>query len=99
MWSWPSSKRKVHAALDEVLKDADVLAHCLYHPGLEVVDKENLKREPGRPKGANLFPIGALSLVKNVAVLRFFCALKELEKSSTDVFQSPPEKRFVPFGL
>ncbi len=52
-----------------------------------------------RPTGANLFPVGALSLVKNVAVLRFFCALKELEKSSTDVFQSPPGKRFVPFGL
>lgn len=47
-----SSKRKVHAALDEVLKDADVLAHCLYHPGLEVVDKEkkrwdDLKKELG----------------------------------------------------
>ena len=62
-------------------------------------EREVLKREPGRPKGANLFPVGALSLVKNVAVLRFFCALKELEKSSTDVFQSPPEKRFAPSGL
>ena len=33
--------------------------------------------------------------MKNVAVLRFFGAPKELEKSSTDVFQSPSGKRFV----
>ena len=37
--------------------------------------------------------------MKNVAVLRFFCALEELEKSSTDVFQSPTGKRFTPSDL
>ena len=42
---------------------------------------------------------GRFRSVKNVAVLRFFSTPVEFEKSSTDVFQSPSEKRFAPSGL
>jgi HD superfamily phosphodiesterase len=35
-----SKKRAVHEPYDELLKDADVLDHCLYNPGFEVIDKE-----------------------------------------------------------
>lgn len=47
-----SSKKKKHGELDEVLKDADVFQHCIYHPGALAADKERerweaLKREFG----------------------------------------------------
>jgi len=36
-----SKKRKVHdGAYDELLKDADVLSHCLYDPDYGVIEKE-----------------------------------------------------------
>ena len=33
-------KRKTHKPYDEVLKDADVLSHCLYNTDYTVIDKE-----------------------------------------------------------
>jgi len=48
-----SKKRKIHdGAYDELLKDADVLSHCLYDPDYPVFEKEvirynNLLRELG----------------------------------------------------
>ena len=51
-----------------------------------------MKREPGRPKGANLFPVGALSLVKNVAVLRFFCAVSGWKNQVPTFFKARQEK-------
>ena len=36
-------KRKVHRPYDEVLKDADVLAHCLYNPDYPVIEKEEIR--------------------------------------------------------
>jgi len=39
-----SKKRKVHpGAYDELLKDADVLSHCLYDPDYPVIEKEALR--------------------------------------------------------
>lgn len=35
-----SSKATVHSAFDEVLKDADVLQHCLYNPLFPVMEHE-----------------------------------------------------------
>ena len=55
-------------------------------------EREVLKREPGRPKGANLFPVGALSLVKNVAVLRFFCAVSGWKNQVPTFFKARQEK-------
>lgn len=47
-----SSKQKVHSAFDEILKDADVMQHCLYNPLFKVMTHEEeryqkLKREFG----------------------------------------------------
>jgi len=39
-----SKKRKKHeGAYDELLKDADVLSHCLYDPDYPVIEKEVLR--------------------------------------------------------
>ena len=39
-----SKKRKIHdGAYDELLKDADVLSHCLYDPDYPVIEKEVLR--------------------------------------------------------
>jgi len=35
-----SKKRKIHEPYDELLKDADVLSHCLYNPDFHVEEKE-----------------------------------------------------------
>ena len=35
-----SKKRKIHGPYDELLKDADVLSHCLYNLDFPIVDKE-----------------------------------------------------------
>jgi putative nucleotidyltransferase with HDIG domain len=35
-----SKKRKVHEPFDELLKDADVLDHCMYNPDFSVLEKE-----------------------------------------------------------
>ena len=35
-----SKKRKIHEPYDELLKDADVLEHCLYNPDYPVIEKE-----------------------------------------------------------
>jgi len=35
-----SKKRKVHEPFAELLKDADVLDHCMYNPAFPVADKE-----------------------------------------------------------
>jgi HD superfamily phosphodiesterase len=43
--SWHSKKRLTHEPYDEVLKDADVLAHCLYNPDFPVADKEIARYE------------------------------------------------------
>ena len=59
-------------------------------------EREVLKREPGRPKGANLFPVGALSLVKNVAVLRFFCAVSGWKNQVPTFFKARQEKGSFP---
>jgi HD superfamily phosphodiesterase len=37
------AKLEVHAPFDELLKDADVLAHCLYNVGFHVMDKEKAR--------------------------------------------------------
>jgi uncharacterized protein len=37
------AKLEVHAPLDELLKDADVLSHYLYNPGLEAIAKEKAR--------------------------------------------------------
>lgn len=47
-----SSKQKVHSAFDEILKDADVMQHCLYNPLFKVMTHEEeryqkIKREFG----------------------------------------------------
>ena len=48
-----SKKRKIHdGAYDELLKDADVLSHCLYDPNYPIIEKEiqrynNLLKELG----------------------------------------------------
>lgn len=38
-----SDKENVHASLDEVLKDADVLQHCLYNPQITAQHKESVR--------------------------------------------------------
>jgi len=38
-----SRKRAVHGAYDELLKDADVLHHCLYDPSAPVLEKEKAR--------------------------------------------------------
>ena len=38
-----SRKRAVHGAYDELLKDADVLHHCLYDPSAPVLKKEKAR--------------------------------------------------------
>ena len=39
-----SKKRKIHdGAYDELLKDADVLSHCLYDPYYPIIEKEVLR--------------------------------------------------------
>ena len=35
-----SAKKKVHEPYDEVLKDADVMDHCLHNPDFPVLEKE-----------------------------------------------------------
>lgn len=40
-----SSKGTVHSDFDEVLKDADVLQHCLYNPTFEVMPHERDRYE------------------------------------------------------
>lgn len=40
-----SSKGVTHSPFDEVLKDADVLQHCLYNPLFEVMEKEKARYE------------------------------------------------------
>ena len=35
-----SSKSVIHSAFDEVLKDADILQHCLYNPQFPVMEHE-----------------------------------------------------------
>ncbi len=40
-----SSKKEFDGDLDEVLKDADVLQHCIYNLGEEVADKEKKRWE------------------------------------------------------
>jgi uncharacterized protein len=52
--SWHSKKRKVHEPYDEILKDADVLNHCLYNTGFPIIEKDaerykNLLAELGCP--------------------------------------------------
>ena len=54
--------------------------------GMERPDGETL------PEGANLFPVGALSLVKNVAVLRFFCAVSGWKNQVPTFFKARQEK-------
>ena len=38
-----SSKATIHSAFDEVLKDADVLQHCLYNPFFPVMEHEKCR--------------------------------------------------------
>jgi HD superfamily phosphodiesterase len=38
-----SSKATIHSAFDEVLKDADVLQHCLYNPLFPVMEHEKCR--------------------------------------------------------
>jgi len=40
-----SKKKKVHEPYDEVLKDGDVLDHCLCNPGFPVIEKEAARYE------------------------------------------------------
>ena len=40
-----SDKKSVHGPLDEVLKDADVLSHCLHNTAVPVKEKERLRFE------------------------------------------------------
>lgn len=40
-----SSKATIHSAFDEVLKDADVLQHCLYNPIFSVMEHEKSRFE------------------------------------------------------
>ena len=35
-----SKKRKYHEPYDELLKDADVLSHCFYNTGYQVIEKD-----------------------------------------------------------
>ena len=51
-----SKKRKTHGDYDELLKDADVLSHCLYNPDFPIIEKEmqrhkNLLKELNIGKG------------------------------------------------
>ena len=40
-----SDKELVHTSFDEVLKDADVMQHCLYNPLLPVKEQEKVRYE------------------------------------------------------
>lgn len=40
-----SDKAEVHSLLDEILKDADVMQHCLYNPLFEVAEHEKARFE------------------------------------------------------
>jgi len=40
-----SKKRKIHEPYDELLKDADVLSHCLYNTGYRVIEKDAARFE------------------------------------------------------
>lgn len=40
-----SKKRKLHGSFNELLKDADVLQHCLYDPLAQVIPKEEERFE------------------------------------------------------
>jgi hypothetical protein len=40
-----SEKGLVHAAFNEMLKDADILQHCLYNPTLEIMPHEKSRYE------------------------------------------------------
>lgn len=40
-----SSKGTIHSSFDEVLKDADVMQHCLYNPLFEVMKHEKARYE------------------------------------------------------
>jgi HD superfamily phosphodiesterase len=35
-----SKKRKFHEPYDELLKDADVMSHCFYNTGFQLIDKD-----------------------------------------------------------
>ena len=41
--SWHSKKRKVHTPYDELLKDADVLSHCLYNTDYPIIEKDAVR--------------------------------------------------------
>ena len=38
-----SKKKKAHGPYDEVLKDADVMHHCLYDTGIPIAEKESTR--------------------------------------------------------
>ena len=69
---------------------------CWGKDGIKVRNYLNENPDGRRERTCSLS--GSFRSVKNVAVLRFFCALEELEKSSADVFQSQPGNRFAPSG-
>ena len=43
--SWHSKKKKFHEPYDELLKDADVLSHCLYNTDYKPIEKDAARFE------------------------------------------------------